>query len=303
MADHFKNRIESEKIDAVLLFGESYFLLNPIIKLAKKHSIPVMLDIVELYEHMFSMKDIFKDPFLMDGYLGTKLLASKVDMNLCITKALFDRFEGRAPITYLLPGIERIGKESNSVVRENGNGVAISYIGALYDRDAPDQIISFLKMLNDASIDYTFQVIGRYENHAKGKHYASQIKALAPDRVSCHSGLSDEELRYNLHNSDVLFLPRRNGITEVFSFPTRLVEYLKTEALILACGIGDIPHYLTHNENSFLYEDIIDIKDELISVLKDKSRILQIGKMNDETLKSHFDNVHHTKILIDKIDV
>lgn len=299
MVNIFKKIIEVEKVDIVFLYGESYFLLNPLIRLAKKNHIVSMLDIVEHYEAMTPMSRIVKDPILLDLYFGFKIIPQRVDVACCITYGLLERFQKDCKATYLLPGVEAQETEPIYGV-ENGKTYIILYVGPLLDRDHPVKIIEIANLINERGISAKIRIIGRYNNYEVGRSWADKIRRVGGNIIEFLGEVSDEEVHQAKENADSFLLPRKNEIQEIYAFPTRLIEYLKCGKMVIISDVGDVSYYLTHLRSAFIIsEDTGNSLGNLAEYIGDRSRSNEIGYNGYLIGKAHFNRKEHAQKLLE----
>ncbi len=300
-----KQLIKQDKIDAIFLYEHSYLNYSKIIQTAKKQSIPTILDIVEIPIMKLKFSDLFTHPFQIDAYFSHKKLTPKIDIHSSITTYLQKLYDHTPSIKYLLPSIEAWDAPSNKPF-DNSEVFTFAYVGALLEKDAPDRLFEFIDSLIDRKIDFKIKIIGRYESTAEGKSWMNKFKAekRMNDFIVWLGETSDDELMNNLISSDGLILLRQNRIIEEYSFPTRLVEYLKTGNPVFITNKGDIPVYLEHMKNACFINsfDVSKTIDDVIEIIKNRSLAKEIGTNGYQTGRKVFNRKNHAQELINIIE-
>jgi len=161
------------------------------------------------------------------------------------------------------------------------NPFKLLYVGSLTSRDSPSILFDAMRILVRRHLSIQLNIIGRYESISEGRHftYIAQNDPLLRDVVTFLGEISDQELQRHLRCADGLILTRRNAQTEIYSFPTRLVEYLKVGIPVFVSRVGDIPLYLRHMIDAMLIspDDPESIADSVVQLVNYPARAKTIG--------------------------
>jgi glycosyltransferase involved in cell wall biosynthesis len=293
---------EEKGIDMIFLYGDSYLLLNPIINFAKKNNIVTAIDIVEYRVKMFSALYYLSYPMALDILAGNLFLPGKVDLICTITTFLQKKYSKIKP-TYLFPSIENWSNtEANARIVE-GQPFKFLYIGTLIKRDAPDQLYAIVKALKNMKSNFKLLVVGRFEKNPEGIKWSKIFESQFNDNITLLGEISVKQLKDYVNQADGFILSRQDAITERFSFPTRLVEYLKEAKPVFAASVGDIPKYLTHMKEAILIdpEKPEGCIEDICNVINNREFAYEIGINGFNKGREVFNNITHSKNILQKM--
>ncbi|MCO5185699.1 MAG: glycosyltransferase family 4 protein [Anaerolineae bacterium] len=241
--------------DMLIGYGRNAAMLLPLISLCKRYNVITVLDVTEL-SGQFSGRGGKLNPVYWDWMVGETLMPQKFDGVITITHCLEKLYrEQGCANTIVIPSIEDWSVPNESRTRTDHRPFQLTTVSSLIPRDAPEQLIGIAEHLAQRKKDFTLNIIGRYDAHAVGAQFADKIRQnpLLGQHVMLHGAVDDKHLQQLMLEADGLLLTRRNAATEVCSFPTRLVEYLKNGKPVFAADVGDIAHYLRNGVNAFLF--------------------------------------------------
>ena len=295
--------INEGKCDLFLSYGRSAILQWPLVKLCKQHNIPTVLDVTEIAES-FSAFGGRLNPIYWDQQLGTKYMPLHFDIISAITRDLEKRHKilGCKQVI-VIPSIEDWSNLIRVEPKPLNNNFQLVYVGALIDRDSPDLLLDALKILRLRGMSVQLDVIGRFQKSPEGRKRAARILAdpLLQTCVNLVGEISDEELTNRLYEADGLVLLRRNAATEISSFPTRLVEYLRQGRPVFVSDVGDISIYLRHERDALLLSphDPTQVADTIQAVMASPDRGYTIGIQGRLSGAKYFDRQVHARRLLD----
>jgi glycosyltransferase involved in cell wall biosynthesis len=146
-------------------------------------------------------------------------------------------------------------------------------------------------------------VIGQYEGTESGRTFVRRCGAdpLLRSVVSFWGTLGDAFLEERLGRSDGLILTRRDAPTEVLSFPTRLVEYLRYGRPVFVSNVGDIACYLRDREEVALLHptDAMRAAGVIAGVAGRPDRGAELGQRGRDAGARAFDRKRHAARLLD----
>lgn len=300
-ANLLRNFVQENEVDAVFLYGRSYLLFNNILKVTEKYVIPTILDVVELPTLELGFHEYLIHPFTLDSYLSHKKIATRVDVICSITTSLEKLCGHSTSKKYLLPSIENWNETTLVEIYKN-DIFTFSYVGALLEKDAPDKLFEFIRLLQEREIDFKIKIIGRYENTSEGRSWKDKFESESnfEKHLIWVGETTDEDLALHLRSSDGLVLLRQNRKIEEFSFPTRLVEYLKTSKPVFITNKGDIPIYLNHMETACFIDPInlSNSMNDIVEVMQNKNLAKKLGKAGFEVGKKQFNRTFHAAQLL-----
>jgi glycosyltransferase involved in cell wall biosynthesis len=146
-------------------------------------------------------------------------------------------------------------------------------------------------------------VVGHYEGTERGRRFARLCaEDAALGRVVRLAGsLGDAALARQMETSDGLLLTRRLAPTEINSFPTRLVEYLRCARPVFVSNVGDVSLYLRDGRDAFLLDptDPERVADTIAAVVARPDRGASVGLRGRDAGARAFDRTRHAARLLE----
>ena len=132
----------------------------------------------------------------------------------------------------------------------------IAYCGSLtIKKDGVNILIESFSQIANENPDIDLVLIGKGDSAAEEEVFRRQSGQLKlSGRVHFLGQLSRTEVPAYLTGAKVLALARPASIIADAGFPSKLTEYLSTGKPVVVTKVGEIPCYLTDNENAFLSE-------------------------------------------------
>lgn len=141
-------------------------------------------------------------------------------------------------------------------IKKQGDAKAIVYCGnGTNNKDGVDQLIKAFAIVNKKYPEYRLCIIGPAPEKGDKSGNMELVDNLGLiDKVEFTGCKSPEEIPQLLKNASILALDRPDSLQAQTGFPTKLGEYLMTGNPVCVTKVGDIPLFLTDNENGFLAE-------------------------------------------------
>ena len=299
--------IRADQCDLLFAYSRSAILVLPLIMLCRRYRIPLVMDISDLTEQFEGLGGSLI-PVYWDWRLGAAYLPKQFDVLGVITHGLKDKYIAlgckRVIVTPSIEGWDNLLPVAPNPPRDE---FRLVYVGALIDRDAPDLLFAALRRLRERGIPVVLDVIGRFANHAEGRRRAALCRTdpLLRDCINLIGEVDDQDLSMHLRAADGLILMRRDAPTEVYSFPTRLVEYLKHGRPVFVSDVGDIARYLRHGVDSMLLSahDATQVADVIQSVINQPDRGFQLGIQGRQRGAECFDRRIHAARILETLNV
>lgn len=296
----FRKILRQGDVNLVLLYGRSFLRLWPFVRASREAKVPVILDCVE-------SKSSFKgfggsiSPIYWDWSLGEWLLPKVVDGMSVITKYLSDRAEANGCNQIcIVPAAEDFSSQPPCYSVSSGS-FNVAYVGALLPRDNPVFLADLMDYLEGRFPRIILHVAGKYESVPEARPQLDRLRVQAnKGNVRLWGKLPDDELAAFIANADALILPRRDSLSEIAAFPTRLAECLRTGRPVLACAVGDIPLYLRDGVDAILLDTYSPAAaaDKVLALAQTSDRGAKIGRMGFLRGRDRFDRLHHASALI-----
>ncbi len=287
------------KDDIVMLYGRNFIKLWPFTLHSKNKRPIIVLDVVE-HLSIFSGYANYISPLYLDWYFGFNFLPQKVDLITCITYSLDNIFKKKHLNSIVIPSVSTW---TNTIPKiKIKDKITFLYIGALLDKDAASCMIEIFKYLFELNKEVSLIIAGKYLQTKKGieiYNYCNEDPILK-DRIIFYGEFSQNDFEDLLQKADCLVLLRRSDKTEEYSFPTRLIEYLKTGKPVVVSDVGDISKYLDDAKDAILLDPHNNEANanKINIYLNDKEYLMKMGKNGYLKGKLHFSiNNEITKIL------
>lgn len=238
--------IRAGQCDLFIGYGRNAALLMPLVWVCHRHNVPCLLDIVEIPEQFAGIGGKL-NPMYWDWVVGMRWMPKQFDGLTVITHGLEALYRQRGCRDILVvPSIEQWDAPPALTPSPAAAPFRLTYVGALLPRDAPEVLFGAMRVLAERDVPVQLAVAGRYEDTPTGRYWAEQCRSdpLLAKTVRLCGPLSDAALQAQLKTSDGLILTRREAATEVNSFPTRLIEYLKQARPVFISKVGDVSRYL-----------------------------------------------------------
>jgi glycosyltransferase involved in cell wall biosynthesis len=132
----------------------------------------------------------------------------------------------------------------------------ILYCGSLTtQKDGVDILIESFSKLPEKHSEVQLVLVGEADNEADEQLFRNLVSELKIEKKVYFTGkLPRNEIPAYLCNAELLALARPRSIVADAGFPSKLTEYLVTGKPVVVTSVGEIPVYLTDNQNAFLSE-------------------------------------------------
>ena len=303
MFKRFELYMKFNSVALVLGYGRNYMMMNRIFSSCKGAGVPTVLDICEKYDYSNSLLNLF-NPLKLDQIRGMKFLPQRATLLTLITSSLNNYYTNINSNRLLIPGIETWDVVKPEVKIKSSGKRIITYVGSLIERDNPKLLIEFLRFISKHNYEITLNIVGRYRYNKGAQKYLRILETEDDFKslVKFYDSPSEDDMHKIFSDSDAFILTRRNHSEEIYSFPTRLIEFLKTAKPVIISNIGDIGMYLSNKSNCLmLNENTLD--DDFSTAIKTlfiPELYKQIGNSGWLVGKSKFNSVlEMNKILIE----
>lgn len=301
----FESYLKHNNVSVVLGYGRNHMMMSRIFKLCKSVGIPTVLDICEKYDYSKNIVSLF-NPLKLDQIVGMKLLPQKATLLTLITSSLNNYYSSLNSNRLIIPGIElwkETPPEINIITSEKRT---ITYVGSLIERDNPKLLIDFLHFISKNKFNITINIVGRFRYNKTAQKYLRilETEASFKNLFKLYDSPSDEDMDKIFSDSHAFILTRRNHSEEIYSFPTRLVEFLKTSKPVIVSEVGDIGLYLKNKSNCIMLNEATLEEDFrfAIQVLYNDGFYKKIGNSGWFTGKNQFNSVFEMQKLVYKIN-
>ena len=184
---------------------------------------------------------------------------------------------------------------------QNGNSY-IAYCGSLNkEKDGVDLLIDGFAVIAKEFPNIDLYLIGSAASIEEEALFAKKIMDYElSERIILTGRISKDQIPNYLCNAKFLILPRPVNAQTEAGFPTKLGEYLSTGNPVIVTRVGEIPEYLTNQENVFMAEpgNIESLVEQMKELLLNYPKALEIGRKGKEVVLKNFNYQIQTKEMV-----
>jgi len=273
--------ISKHECDVLIVYDRGISRVPLLLRgLSKYPELVKILDVVEYYQ----TGELFGSyPQYLDYWLGERSIHGLFDGFTVITSTLMALYLQRGLRNVLtFPHVEQWENlPKREYLKKVNAPFVFTYVGALTVRDNPESLYLIMEHLVKKGLNIQLNLIGYFERSTYGRKMAQKFQQdpLLAGRVNLLGAVSDGALLEYLQQSDGLILTRRNASSEIYAFPTRLLEYLQQARPVFAASVGDIPHYLRDTEDAILFDadDTLRAAKTIANAIDHPEQLHQIG--------------------------
>ena len=298
----WKAKLNAQREDYFLFYGRSFMKLYPFFKLAKRNGCNIVFDIVE-HVDVYSGFGKKINPVYWDWKMGLKYFPKNSTVLSTITTSISNLYSKVNDQRILIPSI--FGWKNNIAKAEEkenteSNKIKFLYVGALMSKDAAELMLAAFKILADINTNISLVLAGRFNQLESSR---ALLKKYAGNHIIIKGQFESEEYNSMMQDADALLLLRENSLAQKYSFPTRLIEYLRFDKPIVTTALGDIPNYF-EDEQDVLFVDKNSAQRiaEKINEACVSGNLFNIGKNGWKLGRQHFDRKHHSERLIKQVE-
>lgn len=237
------------------LYGMSFLKLYPIFSMLRLKQCFTIFDLVEIPESYQGAGGKLS-PVYWDWILAAKYIPKRCYGLSAISNFIYNRYKKENPNIVIAPATTGIPDEIPKFKNYQGSKLKVLYLGALIKKDSPEYMFNMLRHYQNNCDGPKIELIvaGRYEQKEFGRKWMSfvEMDETLSATVKFIGELSNEEVKYELDKCDAIILLRRNSLVECASFPTRLVEFLRSGRPLISSDFGDIGNYLRSKIDAIL---------------------------------------------------
>lgn len=258
MALDLKELLSERKYRAAYVYGRALSITGPIVAVLRKHKLFVINDINEVPSHFHGIGG-YLNPNYWNGWFGYHWVAKWSNLIAGITTEICSYYERSSQCeTYCMPSIEIYDQVPSAFPSEDRTaGPELLYMGAMFERDCPEWMLSVLGRVAERGVPFRLHMIGNYRARRDSEQILGKAYEEYPslkDRIDDHGRVSEEMLCELMNRCVGGFVLRRDHASERGSFPTRLAELLRAERVVISSYVPDVPRYLNHDKDSILLE-------------------------------------------------
>ena len=184
--------------------------------------------------------------------------------------------------------------------KKNNYGEYLAYCGYMGgNKDGVENLIHSFSLVKAKHPNLKLLLIGD-ANHNEMSILKNLVDKLSVNDIIFVGKVSRDEIPKLLCQAKILVLARPSSMQSNGGFPTKLGEYLSTGKPVLVTKVGDIPNFLSNNQNAFLVEpdNNVIFADKIHYILTNYNQSLNVAK---EGMKLVY-NVFNYKVQSKKIN-
>ena len=267
LAKKIKGSIKND--DIIFFYGRSYLYLKFLFLRLKKLKInpKIIIDIVEPPHTSETISAYFFHPFAIDSRLMfRKKILEQCDIAFFISKSLKNKYSKFFNKHFIVPSIINVCSKKNIQINTILDNINISYVGSLIQKDNPKKLINFIQGLISYRDDVNINIIGRSLYNTNSKMFREKLKNIqSKTNIKFYDNPSNDTLDLLMKKSHYICLFRDENSLQKDTFPTRLVQILNSNSVLITNLFGDIKYYfqdglncINYCEESFNYELLFD---------------------------------------------
>lgn len=213
---------------------------------------------------------------------------------LAISYPLYDNMKeitkGKIPV-YLLPISVDLRKFDIHPYQIPDN-FKIFYGGSFGQKDGLEYLIKAFEIVYSKFNNVTLILTGK--GHSANMNPLMDLihKSPARDKIIFKGFLSNEAYYRLINECDIFVMSRINTKHANAGFPFKLGEFLSTGRAVISTRVGDIPKYLTNNENALVISpnSVDELEDALSFLINKPEEIIPLGAQARKTAEEFFDS-------------
>ncbi len=251
-----------KRVDTVFVYNDSGLENVSVLLLCKVLRIKTFIYIPEWYEKSAMVKIWRHIPKWWDFLFGMKTVNPCFDGLVMPSHFLFNYYKNEKHIPeahlYILPNLvdlsffEKVEADANFPKQ----GIRIGYCGTPTRKDGAEDLLRAFALVQAEKPEAELMIIG---DSVGDKQLLPNLKRLAAElgvegNIIFTGLVSFQRMPGLLNSCDILALARPTGIFAEAGFPTKLGEYMACRKPVVLTRVGDMPRYLTHQQNAMLAE-------------------------------------------------
>ena len=282
-----------------------------VLKIAKSLGYEIVYDIVENIDHYDSSIGSLRMKF--KNFTSKKLLKQLYKNGsrcFAISTGLVDYCNkicnDKIPVIHLPISIDIdyiTGFKSEIKPDTNQNRIQAFYGGSFGEKDGFVYLLRGFELACEQNGTIDLILTGEVSKATVSKVQLLIASSKYKDRIKYLGLLPTTEYFTAMANADILCMCRINSEYANYGFPFKLGEYLASGNAIIATSIGDVPKYITDNDNALLIESESEhrICDAILLLAQDSPLRIRLGNAAHETALKYFSSQKISNLFYENI--
>ncbi len=271
---------------------------------AKAIGYKIVFDIVEDYQFITDFKSLkgkFKTKSAIFMFEKMEYFANGcMAISMHLKKKCKRLSKNKFPVSLIPISTDLSHFSKISTIEKRDEFTTFFYGGSFGDKDGIDILLK------------AFEIVAAQDNNARliltgtgSERHIKQLlnlllKSNSKKNIKYLGYLPDKQYYQVLNNCDVMCMTRINSTFANAGFPIKLGEFLATGKTVICTPVGDVPHYLTHMENSIFIKpgNELSIADAMQYCIKNRELCKNIGKNGRKVVEENFDRINVSSKLL-----
>jgi glycosyltransferase involved in cell wall biosynthesis len=251
---------------------------------------------------------------VLRGKCADNLIPRMTDLNIAISTFL-ERYirtvSPRTPVWLCPPMVNTVSfnrqREKAQIFRSKwklGNNIVISYLGTYWYVEGLAILLAAASLLKQEGLQFKLVISGKAHMGFPGDDVSGLVKKQQLGDVVIETGwLPTEDVIAGMSVADILVVPKLDDAANVAGMPSKLAEYLSMGSAIVASRVGDIPLYLSDNNDALLCDpgDPYSLSEKLKLLIRNQSLRESLSQNSRLTAFKHFDYHEVSKRLANRM--
>lgn len=261
---------------------------------AKLIGYKIVFDIVEDYSTVTKYARYINGLKIKSSVFFLNRSKHLADAVLCISAHLYEKMKKitnqKIPVHFLPISVDL--KKFDLRPYQIPDKFKIFYGGSFGAKDGLEYLIKSFEKVYLKHDNIVLILTGR--GHESDVRPITNLIKNSPAKKNIHfKGFLSSDAYYNLINDcDIFVMSRVNSNFANAGFPFKLGEFLSVGRAVISTNVGDVPKYLTNDENALVINpnSVIELEAALLCILNKPKDIIRLGTKARKTAEDSFDS-------------
>ena len=248
---NLQNILNFYNIDIILVYSTFSTLLDPIIRIGKLASTPVVADGGELFS--ISLQNLLNGVNFMQIFARVHTFKRLSGLSCCSFSQLKYSQKNLIPSVFF-PGLMPYIPNANVDIQSNSSELNIVTISSFHPRENLSYLIKAVKKASALGLPVRLTIVGNTSSNLIQKLTYFRLKRLInnPSLITVTGFISDEKLSSIMNCASAFVLLRKPSNEIANTFPTRIPEYLSYKKPLILCNVKPFTDFFTKDKDSLI---------------------------------------------------